>query len=180
MKKLLIIALFLLTTTYFLPATVFARVTPEDIINEQKDIYNTRVKNYSPANKQKLDEAYKKIQALNLRIYGELDELMIRQGQILDEYLARKGFKETEAIRNSRYWITFAHEAVAYQQAKIYVFSLTGEANVERDINIAINNLQADITTLKGKVIKSQGILKTTVGGGGDTSPAKQTGGGDG
>lgn len=180
MKKLLIIIILLLTTSYFLPTAVFARVTPEDIANEQRGIYNSQVKNYSNENKKRLDEAGKKLQALNLRICGELDELMVRQGQILDEYLKRKGFKETEAIKNSRYWITFAHEAVAYQQAKIYIFSLTGETNVERDINIAINNLQSDITTLKGKVVKSQGILKTTVSGGGDTSPAKQTGGGDG
>lgn len=162
------------------PLLVFARVTPEDIANERKATYNAQVKNYSEQNQQKLKNMDKKIQQLNLNICGDLDELMVRQGQILDEYLARNNFKETEAIKNARYWITYAHEAVAYQQARIYIFDLTGETNLNRDVNVTINNLLGDITTLKGKVIKSQNILETVVSGGGDKSPAKQTGGGEG
>lgn len=105
----------------------------------------------------------KKIHELNWKISGELEELMLRQGQILDEFQARNGGVETEAMKNSRYWITYAHEAVAYQAAKVYVYNLSGETNVNKDILSTINQLNAEIVTLKGKVLKSQNILKGTV-----------------
>lgn len=122
----------------------------------------------------------KKIHELNRKICGDLEDLMLRQGIILDEYQRRNGGVETEAMKESRYWITYAHEAVAYQAAKVYVYDLSGEANVDRDINITINQLLGEITTLKSKVVKSQNILKSVVAGSGNKTPAKQTQGGEG
>lgn len=179
MRKIFFLLLALISLVIFSPP-VYARVTPEDIVNERKATYNSKVKNYSPENKQKLETMNKKIHELNWKIAGELEELMLRQGTILDEYQRRNGGVETEAMKNSRYWITYAHEAVAYQAAKVYIYDLTGEKNVDRDINITINQLLGEITTLKGKVVKSQNILKGVVAGSGDKTPAKQTQGGEG
>lgn len=162
MRKLIILFLALISIV-FISTPVLARVTPEDIVNERKAEYNSRVKNYSSSNKKRLEEFNKKIHELNWKVCAELEENMARQGQILDEYQERNGGVETESMKNSRYWITYAHEAVAYQAAKVYVYNLTGETNVNKDILSAINQMNAEIVTLKGKVTKSQNILKSTV-----------------
>lgn len=178
--KKLIIPLLIFFAVFAFTSPIHARVTPEDIVNERKAEYNSRVKNYSAGNKQKLEEFNKKIHQLNWKICAELEENMTRQGLILDEFQQRNGGVETEAMKESRYWITYAHEAVAYQAAKVYVFNLTGEANVNKDILLTINQLNAEIVTLKGKVLKSQNILKNTVSGEGSKAPAKQEQGGEG
>lgn len=156
-----------------LAPNAYSRTTPEDIINAQKQTYNQKVSNYSPEGKQKLSDFEKKIADLNALITSDYETQMLRQGTILDEYVKRNEILErqgdgitrnlSEPVENSRYWITYAHEAVAYQAAKIYIPALTGEANINRDLTTQINILQSDINILRGKVIKSQNILKQTV-----------------
>ncbi|MBI2022398.1 hypothetical protein HYS97_00920 [Candidatus Daviesbacteria bacterium] len=165
--------LFLLTGLFLLlivPQTAYARITPEDILNDQREAYNQRIKNYSPQNKQKLEEFEKKIADFNKEKTNLLGELMERQGLILDEYIRRTGVDpryETDGIKrnlendveNTRYWLTYAHEAVAFQAAKVYVFNLTGQSNINRDINSTISQMYADLNGLRSKVIKSQKII---------------------
>lgn len=156
-----------------LPFSVSARVTPEDIVNAQKETYNQRMSRYSEQNKQKLSKLTDAIANTNKEETDKLSEIMERQGQVLDEYLRRKGIElppETDGIHrrdnpneNALYWLTYAHEAVAYQAAKIYVINLTSESNVNSDIKSTINNLQADMRGLNGKVLKSQQIIQTLV-----------------
>lgn len=62
-------------------------------------------------------------------------------------------------VENTRYWLTYAHEAVAFQAAKVYVFNLTGQSNINRDINSTISQMYADLNGLRSKVIKSQKII---------------------
>jgi hypothetical protein len=166
----LILALILI-----FPQQILARTTPEDIVNAQKDTYNQKVQSYSAQDKQKLTTAGQAIAQFNKQKTDQLEQLMIRQGEILDEYIHRSGIKpqyETDGIHRmdtpvdvAEYWLTYAHEAVAYQAAKVYVFNLTGESNTKGDINSQINILQSDLNTLRGKVIKSQNIISTLVGG---------------
>ncbi len=54
---------------------------------------------------------------------------MLTQGGILDEFIRRKG--EGAGTDKTRYWITYAHEAVAYQAAKVYIYNLTSEGNLK-------------------------------------------------
>lgn len=175
MKKavlfLTIVLIIILQSSILNPA--FARTTPEDIANQRREEYNAKIKNYSPAGKQKLEEFSKKIDALNKAQSNTLEALMLRQGQILDEYIIRNNIDlpvETDGIHRrdnpveeTRYWVTYAHEAVAYQAAKIYFINVTGENNINRDIINTISALQSDMGVLKGKVIKSQGVLKDLV-----------------
>ena len=87
---------------------------------------------------------------------------MIIQAQILDGHQKRLG-KETEQIEKARYWITYAHEAVAYQAAKIYVFELSSEANLKSDMLSTISLFQNELNSTRSKIIKSQNILRETV-----------------
>jgi ABC-type methionine transport system ATPase subunit len=98
---------------------------------------------------------------------------MIRQGQILDEYIYRHNIEEPQEdgkqrnlsnpVENARYWLTYAHEAVAYQAIQVYIFNLNGQANIKNDINAQINNLASSMNVLKGKVDKSQKLIADLV-----------------
>lgn len=174
MPKLHILILSLLITYNSLLITpVFARTTPEDIANQRKEEYNAKIKNYSPESKQKLEQFSQKIADLNKSQSDILEAIMLRQGQILDEYILRNKIElpvETDGIHRrdnpveeTRYWVTYAHEAVAYQAAHIYIVGVTGENNIDRDIINTISALQSDMGVLKGKVIKSQKVLEELV-----------------
>lgn len=163
------IVLILLLVFSYQPSA-FARTTPEDIYNANRQAYETKRQTYSLENQKKLDAYEDEIKALNKFITTELENNTLRQGEILDEYIRRNNIPtvpETDGIRrdlsdpveNARYWITYAHEAIAYQAAKNYTFQLSGEANINRDITLQINALQGDTGVLKGKVEKSKQAL---------------------
>ncbi len=170
----LVLTLFFIISLFIIPSITQARTTPEDIINAQKDTYNQRIKNYSASNKQKLQTASDKIELFNKEKTDLLETNMVRQGQILDEYMRRNHMEEgpetdgihrnlSKPVENARYWLTYAHEAVAYQAAKIYIFNLTSEGNINGDINSQISQLQSDLNTLRSKVVKSQQIIADLV-----------------
>jgi len=169
MQKPLGILFLILLLIIFIPQT-FARTTPEDIYNEKRQAYESRRQTYSLENQKKLDQFEQEIKNLNAVITRELENNTLRQGEILNEYILRNNIPtvpETDGIKrnlddpveNARYWITYAHEAIAFQAAKNYLFSLTGEANINRDIVVQIQALQAETGVLKGKVEKSKQAL---------------------
>ena len=169
MPKLLPTFLMVLTLSLFV-STTFARTTPEDIYNEKLQGYESKRQTFSLENQKKLDLYQDEIKKLNAFITQELENNTLRQGEILNEYIIKNdiptvpetdGIKRnlTDPVENARYWITYAHEAIAFQAAKNYLFSLSSEANVDRDITIQIQALQGDIGVLKGKVDKSKQAL---------------------
>jgi hypothetical protein len=169
-----LVAIVALSTVYCLLSTpVSARTTPDDILRDQQEAYNSKLKTYSPANQDKVAAFQQKITNLNKAQTDILEARMIRQGEILNEYVFRQGIEERQAdginrdlsdpVENARYWLTYAHEAVAFQAAKHYVLNLTGEANIKANINSQITRLANDVDILAGKVDKSQKIIETLV-----------------
>lgn len=142
---------------------VFARITPEDIVQEKKVTYETKVKSYSVINKQKLEKLAQDIALVNKKRTNELENIMIAQGNILDEYENRQKGKNAESIKNARYWITYAYESVAYQAAKIYIFSLTSENNIRNDALNLISQMAGELNSSRTKVINSQKTLEKTI-----------------
>lgn len=174
MKKYSVIFILLFSLLALLPQTTFARTTPEDIVNTQINSYNQSIRNYSAPNKQKLETWGKNIEVFNDLKSTELEHLMETQGAILDEFIRRSEVAEkkmtdgknrnlSDPIENARYWLTYAHEAAAYQAAKVYVFNATGESAINQNIISTINTMQGDINVLKGKVQKSQTIIEDLV-----------------
>lgn len=99
---------------------------------------------------------------------------MLRQGQILDEYMSRNDMQEgsetdgihrnlSKPVENARYWLTYAHEAVAYQAAKVYIFNITSEGNIKSDLNREVDELSSDLNILRNKVLKSQKLIESLV-----------------
>ncbi|MDO8639039.1 MAG: hypothetical protein Q7R43_05685 [Candidatus Daviesbacteria bacterium] len=169
LRTFLIIVFFLFTLIS--PQIIEARITPEDIVQEKRVVYETKVKNYSAQDKQKLEKLSQDIALVNKKRTDELENIMIAQGNILDEYESRqKGpsgnlrmNKNVEAIKNARYWITYAHEAVAYQAAKIYIYNLTSEGNIKNDAVSLINQMAGELNSSRTKVINSQKTLEKTI-----------------
>lgn len=157
----------------FVPITQ-ARTTPQDIVDAKQAAYDAKAKNYSPQTQSKLKDLAAEVADMNRVQTETLEQIMVRQGEILNEYVFRKGLADKAAtdginrdlsdpIENARYWLTFAHEAVAYQAAKVYIFNLSSENNAKGDVNSTINTLQSDMTGLKAKVIKSHNIIEQLI-----------------
>lgn len=169
MPKVFFVFLAILVLSF--PVLTQARITPEDQVNAKRETYEQRVKNYSKENQQKLEDLSLKISETNKRFADNLEQNLQRQGQILDEYVRRNNIQEDggkdgvhrnlfNKVANARYWLTFAHEAVAYQAAKVYIFNLTSEKNLKSDAINLISQFQIDLNSIRAKVIKSQNILK--------------------
>jgi len=173
MKKYLVLPFLLLTFYFLLAPSTFARTTPEDIVNAQKSSYQQSIRNYSTTSKEKLNLWEKKIETFNDLKCAELEHILATQGLILDEFIRRNEIEDKmtdgktrnlgDPIENARYWLTYAHEAVAFQAAKTYVFNATGESAINQNITSTINVMSGDINILKGKVQKSQTIIKDLV-----------------
>lgn len=161
---------FFLLTTNYLPPTIHARVTPEDIVNEQKSAYEQTLGNYSPENRQKIEEFSKKIADFNAEKTYALELIAQRQGEILDEYVRRNNIEENggadgihrsnDPVSVARIEITRAHEAIAYQAAKVYIPSLSGQSNIKSDSLNLINRLQYDMNIAKNKLVYSHSLLE--------------------
>lgn len=155
--------LVILALTLVFPPITQARVTPEDIVNSKREAYEIKVKNYSSQNQENLKNISDSIAQVNKKRADQLDKIMAVQAAILDEYLRRHNGKNSEATDKARYWVTFAHEAVAYQAAKIYIFDLRGEASIKNDMLSTISLFQSDLNSTRSKVIYSQEVLKRLV-----------------
>ncbi len=157
-KSALIIFLLLISPTY-----IYARVTPEDIINQKLESYHQKVASYSPENQQKLEKLSDQIVLINKSRSDELARIMGRQAAILNEYERRLNGKKDPNLEKARYQVTFAHEAVAYQAAKVYVFELSSEAGIKRDALNLVGLVKSDLNSTRSKVIYSQKILEGLV-----------------
>ncbi len=159
-----IISIFLFTPI------IYARTTPADIVNEERQVYNQKVKNYSALNQKRLESLSKKIADLNKEKTKYLENLILKQGEILDEYVKRFNIKEeggrdgitrsSDPVAVVRIEITRAHESVAYQAAKIYIPSLSGQTNIKPDSLSLVNRLQYDMNLVRKSAIYSQNLLE--------------------
>jgi hypothetical protein len=175
MKSAFLVLLLILWT--FSAQNALARTTPQDILNAQMDSFNQATKNYSPQSKQKLQKIMADVTEINKKRTAELEAITEMQGEILDEHQRRlgkdylndafhspnDGRDSSDPIEKARYWITFAHEAVAYQAAKTYLPNPTGEQNLKRDSLNLVSAMQSDLETTKAKVLNSQKMLEAAV-----------------
>lgn len=153
----------------FSPNLAFARVTPEDIINSQREDYSNKLNSYYPENKAKIEKLSWDLANLNQEKTSYLAYLLTRQGEILDEYVKRKGIKEDggkdginrsqDPVAVTRLEITRAHEAVAYQAGKVYIINLTSQANIKQDSLNSIGKLQTDLNYVRNYTIKTSQML---------------------
>ncbi len=161
-RRRLIVLFVTLSVFFLIPKHIaLARVTPEDIVNEKRAEYESRVKNYSSDHKVKLEALAKRIDEINQQRSFELQQNVMAQGIILDEYMSRH--PKDSGIEDVRYWITFAHEAISYQKARIYIYNLSSESNIKGDALNLISQFSSDLNSIRTKTIKSQKLLEALV-----------------
>lgn len=141
------------------PGLIFARITPEDIINAKQEVYEKTVVRYSLQHQQRLRALSQKVADLNQQRSSELEGIIKVQGDILEEYRARHPEIKPDQLEKVGYWLTFAHEAVAYQKAKIYIYELTQEPNIRSDAQKLVNRYINDLESTRQKVIHSQQVM---------------------
>lgn len=180
MSKLVLALLFLTfsLTAFQLVPEVQARVTPADIVNEKREDFTQKFNTYSPTSQQKIETVMDAINQANADSTAILGAIMIRQGNILDEYLSRKKFIESESIKDSRYWVTFAHEAIDYQRQRVYIPVLTSESNLNGDLSNLLSNYRSQLSYARGTAVKSLDKVSKTVSGLGSQKVASQSAGG--
>lgn len=171
------LVLVLLLSVGVLP--VYARTQPSDIITENQQAFQSRLSKYSPTHQQQLKDLTAQIAQINKEETDKLEQIMITQGLILDEYQRRNLTQERidtqtkyhtpndaltkDGIEKARYWITYAHEAVAYQAAQVYVINLTSESNAKSDVKATVAQMKAGLTTARQKVLNSQKTLEGVI-----------------
>lgn len=156
------LSLILLSLFFLSASVVFARVTPEDIINQQLQVYHQKLATYSPQDQQKLSDLSDELVLINKQRTDQLAQIMDKQAAILDEYEKRSGH-DAKGLEKARYQVTFAHEAVAYQAAKVYVYDLSSEKNLKSDAQSLVNLFKSDLNSTRSKVIYSQQVLEGLV-----------------
>ncbi len=164
----LILIIILLIPTYS-----FARTTPQDQIDQEQQNYNQRIKKYSAIHQQQLNQLSKDITATNKLETNYLEDLVLKQGLILDEYVKRNNINENggedgvhrnqDSVSTTRLAITRVHEAIAYQAAHIYILNLTSESNIKNDSNNLITNLEFDLNKVRQNTIYSQNLIENLV-----------------
>lgn len=139
MKKIILVLEML---TVFLPVTVFAATTaetsseillPHRMVQDQND-------------KGKSDFLYQ----VNQKVCSRFEEDVVKLSAIMEELRRRKGITETRVafggvdtpIKNADYWVTYAAEAVAYQQAQKYSSK---------------SELRNSLEVLKNKILQAKG-----------------------
>src|SRR5258708_7090389 len=155
--------LFLLLPFYLsLFTPIHALYIPRIQEDARKEAYQQKLKTYSPQNQQKLEKLGKTIANLNKKESDQLTQIMEGQAQIMDEYERRQNLievKQTDGktrnlsnqFENARYWLTYPHEAVAFEAAKNYIFTLSSEATIKRDATNTVSEFENDMVALQGK-----------------------------
>lgn len=162
MKK--IICLLLLLIIFFgLQKNTSALYKPYLKIEADREAYQQKVATYSKENQQKLTNLSNQIIEINNRRVEDLSLQIDAQGAILDEYQRRNHEETNPQIDKARYWLTYAHEAVAFQLIQVYIFNLTSEKNIKSDASQTVNKFESDLSSTRTKVINSLNIVSGLV-----------------
>lgn len=166
MKKIILIFLF-----FLLPATVFARVTPNDIYQQNRAAFEAQLNKISdPSKKDKVTQADQMLYDINQAVCARFDQDLTNLSAILEELKRRNGVTETVVafgqgdtqIDTAAYWLNYAAEAVAYQKIQDYTPTLN-LSNLGGSITNSLNELKGDLGVLKNKILRAKAEVKKAV-----------------
>lgn len=166
MKKIILI--FLL---FLLPATVYARVTPNDIYQQKRAAFEAQLNKISdPSKKDKVTQADQMLYDINQKVCTRFDQDLTNLSAILEELKRRNHVTETVVafgqgdtqIDTAAYWLNYAAEAVAYQKIQDYTPTLN-LSNLAGSITNSTNELKGDLGMLKGKILRAKSEVKKAI-----------------
>lgn len=163
MKRILIIVLFL---AIFLPSTVFARVSVNDVYQEKRQAWEQQITKLSPANQVKVKKADELLKQINLSVCARFDadiailtaiDAQIRERRGMDSVPTQVAYGSGNTpLETAEYWLNYAQEAVAYQKIADYTTSISGDSSVDSAIAIQRANLKSDLGGLVNKILRAK------------------------
>lgn len=99
--------------------------------------------------------AQSNLDQINQKVCNRFEEDLLKLAAIMEELRRRKGILETRVafggvdtpIKSADYWITYAHEALAYQRAKKF--------SKKNDLRYSLEGLAGKILRAKAQVRKA-------------------------
>lgn len=165
----LLLPFFLLALV--LPATALARVTPDDIYQSKRTAFEASLTKISdPVKREAIRQADGMLNQVNQTVSGRFDVDLAKLSAILEEEKSRQKVTKTVVaygrgstpLDAAAYYLNYAEEAVAYQKSRDYTPQIYGN-NLSGAVAASINNLQADLQTLQGKVLRAKTEIKKAV-----------------
>lgn len=163
MKRILILILFV---AIFLPATVFARVSVNDVYQEKRQAWEQQITKLSPANQDKVKKADELLKQINLSVCARFDadiailtaiDAQIRERRGMDSVPTQVAYGSGNTpLENAEYWLNYAQEAVAYQKIADYTTNINGDSSVDGAINSEKASLKSDLGVLANKIFRAK------------------------
>ena len=155
----------------FITPSIQARVTPNDLYQENRTQFETNLSKISdPQKKQQVIKADQLIQTINQDICANFDQEINKMSAILEEEKRRQNINSTRVaygsgntpMDNAEYYLNYAEEAVAYQKIQDYTPQISG-GHLSGGIQSSLNNLLSDLSVLQGKILKAKSEINNAL-----------------
>lgn len=168
MKKFL--SLFFLGLIFFIPVTISARVSLNDVYQQKRDAWSQQVAKLSPENQVKVKKADELLKQINLSVCTRFDtdiailtaiDAQIRERRGMDSVPTQVAYGSGNTpLENAEYWLNYAQEAVAYQKIADYTTNINGDSSVDSAIVSQKNGLKSDLGVLRNKILRAKEELR--------------------
>lgn len=160
------LSLFFLGLIFFLPSTISARVSVNDIYQQKRDAWSQQVAKLSPENQAKVKKADQLLKDINLKVCERFDEDIAVLTAIDAQIRERRGLDSVPTVvaygsgntplETAEYWLNYAQEAVAYQKIADYTTNINGDSSVDGAINAEKASLKSNLGVLAGKILRAK------------------------
>ncbi len=152
----------------FRPTYVFARVTPDDLLQEKRATFQANLNKIQNSKKrQAVINSDLTLQEINQTVCSRFQKDLDKMAAILDEEKRRQNVTKTivaygqgnTPFDSAAYQLNFAAEALAYQKAKDYTPNI-GNNNLLGAVNTNSSNLKSDLGVLQNKILNAKTAVK--------------------
>lgn len=167
MQGLLFLVIFL---NLFLAFPVFARITPEDIRQQNRAIFETNLSKIQDSQKKQIIiSADKELVNINQKVCDRFQLDLDKMAAVMDELKRRQNVTKTVVaygqgntpLDTAAYYLNYAAEALAFQRSQDYTPSIA--TNPVFGINNSAANLKSNLQILQGKILRAKSEVQKAV-----------------
>ncbi len=153
------------------PSITIARITPEDIYQQNQANFNSNLsKIQDPNKKQTMITANQVLKDTNQTVCFRFQTDIDKIAAILDELKIRQNITNTlvaygrgnTPLDTAAYYVNYAAEAVAYQKIQDYTPNISG-GNLARSVNSNSKNLRSNLEILQSKILKAKTEVRKAI-----------------
>ena len=166
--KLFFLLIFL---TFLVPTHILARVTPNDLYQAKRAAFESNLSKIpDPFKREQVIKADQLLNEINQQVSLRFDKDINRLSAILEEEKERQGRTDTivaygqgnTTLDSAAYYLNYAAEAIAYQKIQDYTPQI-GQGSLDRALKLSLNNLNGNLKTVKGKILRAKLEVKKAV-----------------